>query len=90
MDMLGFAAKSGKCVFGTDVVITCVKKGSVKLVLVDDHASANTKKKLAEACALHRVEMAEVAGVGRQAGKEHVMAVGVKSADFAKAIKMQD
>ena len=44
--MLGFAMRAGKLIIGTELVCRAMPKGTPRLVVISDAASAATKKKL--------------------------------------------
>ena len=57
--MLGIAKRAGQLTLGTDGVLGSIASGSAKLVLLDDSASENTKKRFRDSCAFYGVELFE-------------------------------
>ena len=53
--MAGLCAKAGKVVYGAYACDKGIKSGKIKLLLIDDTASANTLKEFADACAYYKV-----------------------------------
>ena len=69
--MLGLAMRAGALTTGEDGVKKVVSGGKALLVLVDEGASANTKKLFADACAhygvpLHMTQRERLGLAGRQ------------------------
>ena len=54
--MLGFAMRAGKIDTGTDVVISLLPKGAVKLVIISSDASEATRKRIHNKCNFYGVE----------------------------------
>ena len=57
---LGLAMRSGRMTLGGEQVLRQIRAGQAALVLIDASASENTRKKLTDACAYHRVPAATV------------------------------
>ncbi|MBQ2992175.1 MAG: ribosomal L7Ae/L30e/S12e/Gadd45 family protein [Clostridia bacterium] len=57
--MLGIARRAGALTLGTDGVLAAVAAGQSKLVLLDEGASDNTKKKLRDSCAYYGAQLYE-------------------------------
>ena len=57
---LGLAMRSGKMTLGGEQVLLRIRAGQAALVLIDASASENTRKKLTDACAYHRVPSATI------------------------------
>ncbi len=55
--MLGIARRAGVLTLGTDAVLAEISGGRVGLVLLDDGASENTKKKLSDSCAFYKARL---------------------------------
>ena len=51
--MLGIAMRAGALTLGTDGVLGAIAAKSAALVLVDESASENTKKKFRDSCAFY-------------------------------------
>lgn len=54
--LLGFSARAGKVLFGTDSVIEAVEYNKVKLVIVTEDASEKTKKNIQFICNKNKVK----------------------------------
>ena len=77
--MLGIAMRAGALTMGTDGVLTAIAAGKAALVLLDDGASENTKKKFRDSCAFYGVELFETAAdrLGFAIGKPGRMCAAV-------------
>ena len=78
--LLGLAMRAGQLTAGADLALREIKAGKAALVLVDEGASENTKKKLTDACAFRRVpvHIMEAALLDRACGREGRMAACLK------------
>ncbi len=90
--MLGLAMRAGKLVIGTELICRAMPKGSVKLVLISNEASALTKKKLKAKSEFYNISAIEVdidtERLGRLLGKTYApAAVAVVDNGFAAQIK---
>ena len=54
--LLGFAAKAGKIVAGTDAVIDSIEFKKAKIVIVAENASDKTKKNIKYICDKNRID----------------------------------
>ena len=52
---LGLCMRAGKVISGQDACVSLIRKGDAAIVLVDEEASENTKKRLNDACQHHDV-----------------------------------
>ena len=59
--MLGIAMRAGALTLGTDGVLAEIAAKRTALVLLDEAASENTKKKFHDSCAFYGVELYETA-----------------------------
>ena len=59
--MLGIAMRAGALTLGTDGVLAEIAARRVAIVLLDEAASENTKKKFRDSCAFYGVELYETA-----------------------------
>ena len=59
--MLGIAMRAGQLTLGTDGVLGSIAAGKARLILLDEAASDNTKKKFRDSCAFYGVELFETA-----------------------------
>ena len=91
MSLLGFAARARKLVCGTDLCRDEIRRGNLSLVIVADNASANTKKRIADACRYYGADMciAPITSLelSHQIGKSaNIAVVGVTDANFINGI----
>ena len=91
--MLGFAMRAGRLILGTELICTELqrKRDKIKLVLVSDTASEQTKKKLQNKCEFYKKNILSVDidtdELGRMLGKQSpIAAVAVVDEGFAKEI----
>lgn len=52
----GLAKKAGKCVCGTSMCVDSIRSDAARLVIAASNLSDNTKKRLNDSCAFHKVE----------------------------------
>jgi ribosomal protein L7Ae-like RNA K-turn-binding protein len=88
--MLGLAQRARKIITGEELVIKGVRQGQVRLVILADDASPNTRKKVTDKCRSYEVSC-EVYGdrnlLGAALGKEQRVVIGVTDAGFAAKLK---
>lgn len=72
LNLLGFAAKSGKLSFGFDMSVEAMKKDTSKLVVVAEDISDKTKK--------------EINFFSQKTNTNHILPAGIKSVDIEKAV----
>ena len=85
---MGLCARAGRAKFGADTVLTCIRGGSAKLVLVDEAASENTLKMFRDACAYRSVPLRETPqdALGRCTGRIGRMSAVITDEGFADRI----
>lgn len=86
--MLGIAMRAGQLSLGEEGAHKAVASGKAALVLVDEAASANTRKLFADACAHYGVRM-ELARAGRLAasvGKPGRMSAAVRGGKLCEKL----
>ena len=91
---IGMANKAGKLVTGTDSCLRAVRAGAVKLVILSEEASENTRKKVINACSIKAIDCIEYgtgALLGKMTGKSYRIVIGVRDKNLSKLIlsKMQ-
>ena len=94
ISLIGFATKARKILFGAELTVKAVrkgKKGGVYLILYASDASDNTKKKVTDCGAYHKVPVIMLeqtsAELSKITGKLHAVAVmGIADEGFANAI----
>ncbi len=89
--MLGFAMRAGRAAVGTDTVISLLKSGSVKLVIVSGDASDGARTRIFRKCEFYGVRAvsadAESSRLGEALGKTYApVAIGIRDEDFAREI----
>lgn len=86
--LLGLAMRAGQLTPGADLALREIKAGKAALVLVDQDASENTRKKLQDACAFRRVPMhiMEAGLLDRACGREGRMAASLKKGGICSQI----
>ena len=90
--MLGLAMRAGRVIVGTEQICTALpKRGRVRLVLISDDASDNTKKKLTAKCEFYGVASMivrlDTEELGRLLGKTYTpAAAAVTDENFAKEL----
>ena len=57
LGLLGFAARARKIVCGTDLCRDEIRRGRLPLVMVASDASANTKKRITDACKYYDTDL---------------------------------
>ena len=55
--LLGIAQRARVLTFGQDGVLGAISSGAARLVLLDDGASENTKKRICDSCRYYGVEV---------------------------------
>jgi ribosomal protein L7Ae-like RNA K-turn-binding protein len=55
--LIGLAIRQGAASVGTNASLDLIKKNKAELALIDENASANTKKRLSNACAYYAVPL---------------------------------
>lgn len=86
---LGLATRAGKIVSGDDSTLLELKRGNVKLVIVAEDASDNTKKLFKDKSSYRNVPYVYFSSklqLGYAIGKAPRAALGVKDVNFANKI----
>ncbi|MBQ8510210.1 MAG: ribosomal L7Ae/L30e/S12e/Gadd45 family protein [Clostridia bacterium] len=91
LGLLGFAARARKLVCGTDLCRDAIRRGQVPLVLIAADASANTKKRIIDACKYYDNDLCVLtigsAELSRQIGKTaNIAVVGLTDMNFIHGI----
>ena len=90
--MLGLAMRAGRLTVGAEQVCLALPHGKIRLAVLSDGASDNTKKRLRTKCEFYGVDCITVSidteELGRLLGKGSATAcVGVSDDGFAERIK---
>lgn len=87
--IIGLANRANKITTGTEITISSVRKGKIKLVLLATNASNNTKKHVSDKCKHYNVEVIEEftsQELSAAAGKNNIMVIGITDVGFSKLI----
>lgn len=87
--LLGLCQRAGKLQSGGDMALSAVRGGKARTALVDADASANTVKKITDACIYYHVPLLTLpAGMlGSACGHEGRMIAAICDAGFAARIQ---
>lgn len=82
---LGLCMRAGQMISGQEQCVSAVRGGSAKLVLLDAGASANTQKRLRDACETHAVPLYELSAgaLGACIGKQERMVAALGAGGMA-------
>ena len=83
---VGLAMKAGKCISGDFAVEKAAKGGKVRLVLLDETASAATQERYERICARSAVPLLRIAALARAIGKPSRMIAAVTDENMTKMI----
>lgn len=86
---LGLATRAGKIVSGDDSTLLELKRGNVKLVIVADDASNNTKKLFKDKSSYRKIPYVYFSTklqLGLSMGKAPRAVIGIKDVNFANKI----
>ena len=80
--------KAGQTALGSSLALRDIRDGRAAVVLIDEGASENTRKKLSDACAFRRVPCVNVPSgwIGDSCGGGDWMAVSVRRGGLADSI----
>jgi ribosomal protein L7Ae-like RNA K-turn-binding protein len=90
ISFLGLANRAGKLVTGEELVIKEIQRKKLKLVLLSDDASNNTKKTILNKSSFYQVPVKMVPDrytLGKAIGKEARVVVGVTDIGFSDKLK---
>lgn len=88
--MLGLASKAGRLVSGEDVVRNAIRQKKVKLMIVSEDASDNTKKRFLNAAEFYKVPVVvwgQKEELGSSIGKSDRSVIGICDEGFEKSIR---
>ena len=87
--MISLANKAGKLVTGEDAVRNSIRNGKVKLVIISEDASYNTKKRMSNSAAFYKVPSI-IWGLkeefGNSIGKSARSVLGITDVSFSNGI----
>jgi ribosomal protein L7Ae-like RNA K-turn-binding protein len=90
LSFIGLAQKAGKTLTGTAACEKGLKRGSIKLLLLQDGLSASTVDKFTYICRKNNVDVLVVNSyyrLGLAIGKEGIMIIGITDTGFADSIR---
>ncbi|EJL39369.1 putative ribosomal protein YlxQ [Brevibacillus agri] len=88
--LLGIAMRARKIVTGEELVITAVRNGQARLVLLASDASDNTAKKVKDKCSYYGVSCVTTGdrySLGHAIGKDGRVTVAVTDGKLAESIQ---
>jgi ribosomal protein L7Ae-like RNA K-turn-binding protein len=92
--LLGLCAKAGKLRSGSEAVVSLVRKGQAKLVLIAEDASENTRTLLEDKSRYYKVQVIYAGSrdvMSKSIGKMNRTAIAILDDGFAKSLlKMLD
>jgi ribosomal protein L7Ae-like RNA K-turn-binding protein len=89
--MLGLASKAGKLVSGEEIVRNSIRQGKVKLLIISEDASENTKKRFINTAEYYKVPVyiwGYKEQLGSGIGKSNRSVVGIIDNNFTNTIKL--
>lgn len=87
LQLLGLATRARKVITGEELVVSEVRSGKARLVMVAEDASQNTKKKLRDKCHTYKIDFREFSNryeLGHAIGKEQRVVIAIMDSGFAK------
>lgn len=86
--MLGLAVKAGQAQLGAGRALDAVRGGKAGLMLLDEEASPNTKKRFADSCRFYQVECCLLPPglIGRATGKADTKAAALLKGGMAEML----
>jgi ribosomal protein L7Ae-like RNA K-turn-binding protein len=88
--MIGLASKAGKLVSGEDAVRNSIRSGKVKLTILAEDASDNTKKRFTNSAAFYNIALVTWGlkeDIGKSIGKSQRSVIGITDENFSKSIR---
>jgi len=87
--LIGLCARAGQVVSGESGCEVAMRGGEAALVLLDDDASPNLRKRFSDACAFRQVPlyMLEAGRLGQAIGKPERMVVVIKPGAMAQKLQ---
>ncbi len=90
LSLLGIILRSGNLVSGDDTTLSDLKKGKIKLIIIANDASENTKKLFKDKSEYRNVPYIiefTKEELGKSIGKSSRAVIGIKNDQFATKIK---
>lgn len=89
LSFLGFGARAGKLVYGQAKCTAGIRRGTIKMLILDGSVSQGTLKSFTDACRTHNVPWLLLRGhdvLGPSVGRPECRLVGIKDPDFARSM----
>lgn len=85
---LGLCTRAGRLSFGQEACVKAVRKGEATVVLLDEGASENTRKRLRDACQSHGVPLYGMpeGRIAQAVGKEGRMVASIGGGGMAQKL----
>jgi ribosomal protein L7Ae-like RNA K-turn-binding protein len=90
LSYVGFAHRAGKTLVGTAACEAGLKKGKVRLLLLQEGLSTSSREKFIYMCSKNNIDVLTVNGydrLGLAIGREGIMVLGITDTRFADTIK---
>lgn len=86
--LLGLALRAGQAKIGTGRALDALRAGKAGLILLDERASDNTRKRFEDSCRFYAVACCVFPPnlIGRSVGKEDTMAVALLKGGMAETL----
>lgn len=86
--LLGLATRAGQLLTGADRAAEMARRGEAKLILVDEAASDNTRKRLSDSMQAHQVPclILQEDLLGRAIGKPGIMAAAMTTGGITQRV----
>lgn len=87
--MISLATRAGKTVSGQEQVISAVRCGRARLVIISEEASSGTRKKISDKCAYYNVPLVILGTrkeLGKACGRQERTAAAVTDDGLARAV----
>ncbi|MGI5850238.1 MAG: L7Ae/L30e/S12e/Gadd45 family ribosomal protein [Christensenellales bacterium] len=90
LSYIGLAYRAGKTLVGTAACEAGIRKGKVRLLILQDSISRTTKKKFVDLCSRFDIDVLTLNGydrLGLAIGRAEILVIGITDRGFAGAIK---
>lgn len=90
LSYVGFAHKAGKTLVGTAACEAGLKRGKLRLLLLQEGLSPSSREKFVHMCSKNNIDVLTVNGydrLGLAIGREGIMVLGITDKAFADTIK---
>jgi ribosomal protein L7Ae-like RNA K-turn-binding protein len=90
LSIIGIAHRAGKTLIGTAACETGIRKGKVRLLLVQENLSQSSIRKFKSLCDKNKVDVLVVSGydvLGLAVGRAEIMVLGITDEGFSDKIR---